>query len=74
MLGWLLQFGGYIGGAAAQSHSATTMILALNIYIPIGIGIINLILLWMYKLDKAYPDILKELNQRRSPLPDNSNG
>ncbi|GGA34829.1 MFS transporter [Paenibacillus physcomitrellae] len=68
MLGWLLQLGGYVGGAATQSHLANSMILALNIYIPMVIGIITLIFLWMYKLDKKYPVILEDLKQRKSSI------
>ncbi|WP_246944895.1 MFS transporter [Bacillus pinisoli] len=65
LIGWLLAFGGYVGGIEEQSESAKTMILSLNIYIPFALAILQTVLMWMYKLDKQYPQILVELNQRR---------
>jgi len=65
LIGWLLAFGGYVGAAAEQSASATTMILVLNIYLPLGLAVCQAILMWMYKLDKQYPQILKELRERK---------
>ncbi|MFV8829901.1 MFS transporter [Alkalihalobacterium sp. APHAB7] len=65
LIGWLLGFGGYIGGAAEQSASAMTMILALNLYIPLALGVIQVILLWLFKVDKHYTDILAQLQARR---------
>jgi len=65
MIGWMLQLGGYVGGSSIQSGSATSMILALNIYIPISIGIVSILFLWMYKLDRIYPEILEDLNTRK---------
>ncbi|MDE5415105.1 hypothetical protein [Alkalihalobacterium chitinilyticum] len=61
----LLGFGGYIGGAAEQSASAMNMILALNLYIPLALGVIQVILLWLFKVDKHYTDILAQLQARR---------
>jgi glycoside/pentoside/hexuronide:cation symporter, GPH family len=60
-----LAFGGYVGAAAEQTASATTMIIALNIYLPLGLAVFQAILMWMYKLDKQYPQILKELHERK---------
>ncbi|WP_096188864.1 MFS transporter [Evansella halocellulosilytica] len=65
LIGWLLGFGGYIGGAAEQSSLAIHMILALNLYIPLAFGVIKVILLWLFKIDKTYPIILAELQTRK---------
>ncbi|WP_174727860.1 MFS transporter [Mesobacillus harenae] len=63
LIGWMLAFGGYVGAAEEQTAAATTMILALNIYIPFVLSVLQTILMWMYKLDKQYPQILAELKQ-----------
>ncbi|KKK38663.1 sugar transporter [Mesobacillus campisalis] len=65
LIGWLLMFGGYVGGAEQQTELATTMILALGIYLPLLLSILQTVLMWMYKLDKHYPQILADLQLRR---------
>lgn len=65
LIGWLLAFGGYVGAAAEQSDTAISMILVLNIYLPLVLAIFQVILMWMYKLDQQYPRILAELNERK---------
>ncbi|WP_083633489.1 MFS transporter [Alkalihalophilus pseudofirmus] len=65
LIGWMLAYGGYVGAAAEQTAMATTMIIALNIYLPLGLCFLQILLLWMYKLDRQYPIILAELKQRR---------
>jgi GPH family glycoside/pentoside/hexuronide:cation symporter len=65
LIGWLLMFGGYVGGAEQQTAAATTMILALGIYLPFVLSILQTALMWMYRLDKHYPMILADLNLRR---------
>ncbi|RFU66024.1 MFS transporter [Peribacillus glennii] len=64
LIGWLLSLGSYAGGAAEQTHSAEQMIVALNIYIPMLLAIVQFIFLRMYHLDREYPVILDELKQR----------
>ncbi|QQK76555.1 MFS transporter [Salicibibacter cibarius] len=66
LIGWLLSFGGYVGGQVEQTPLATEMILAINIYIPIFISVILIILLLFYKLDKEHPTIVAELQKRKS--------
>ncbi|WP_245579647.1 MFS transporter [Alteribacter aurantiacus] len=66
LIGWLLGFSGYVGGSVEQTDLATTMILALNIYIPLGLGVVLAILMWMFKVDKDYPEILAKLQERRN--------
>lgn len=66
LIGWLLAFGGYIGGVAEQTSLAKQMIIVLNIYIPIALVIIQLILLYFFKIDRLYPMILADLQKRKS--------
>jgi len=65
LIGWLLGFGGYVGGAAEQTGLTLKMILALNIYIPIALGVLQLVIMLMFKLDKEYPTVLAELQRRK---------
>lgn len=65
LIGWSLALGGYAGALEVQSASAVTMIMALNIHIPLILAIVQTILMWMYKLDKQYPQILADLHERK---------
>lgn len=66
LIGWLLAFGGYIGGVAEQTPLANQMILVLNLYIPVALVVIQLILLYFFKMDRIYPMILADLQKRKS--------
>ncbi|MGE7185547.1 MFS transporter [Peribacillus sp. NPDC006672] len=66
LIGWLLGYGGYVGGASVQTSLALQMIIALNIYVPIGLAIITILLLLLFNLDKQYSTILAELHKRKS--------
>ncbi|WP_100372019.1 MFS transporter [Bacillus sp. FJAT-45037] len=66
LIGWLLGFGGYVGAAAVQTELAITMIITLNIYLPLALCLLQVLLMWMYKLDRQYPIILAELKQRKA--------
>ncbi|QDI90484.1 MFS transporter [Salicibibacter halophilus] len=65
LIGWLLSFGGYVGGQAEQTPLAYEMILAINIYIPIILAVLLIILLMFYKLDKEHSTIVAELQRRK---------
>jgi glycoside/pentoside/hexuronide:cation symporter, GPH family len=65
LIGWLLGFGGYVGGAAEQSDLAIQMILVLNLHLPLALAVLQLILLYLFKLDKEYPTVLAELQKRK---------
>jgi len=65
ILGLILSIGGYIGGQAQQTEAALTSIKVTFIHVPIILGIVSIILLYFYKLDKQYPTIVKELNDRK---------
>lgn len=64
LLGLILELGGYVGQAAAQSASAMTSIKICFVWIPIAIYVIGLIIMKFYHLDKEFPDILHDLQER----------
>lgn len=66
ILGAILGLGGYIGGQSTQSAAAISAIKVAFIYTPIILGFIQVILLYFYKLDKEYPQILAELKERNA--------
>ncbi|RKQ15166.1 MFS transporter [Lysinibacillus endophyticus] len=61
LVGWLLATGGYVGGADQQADSAIQTIIQLNVHFHIILGIIMLAIIFFYKLDKIYPQIIGEL-------------
>ncbi len=65
IVGWILAWGGYVSGADVQSASALVSIKLLFLILPLVIYFIALAILWAYKLDKHYPAIAAELQQRR---------
>jgi GPH family glycoside/pentoside/hexuronide:cation symporter len=65
LIGWVLALGGYDGSLAAQSASALNSILALCIWIPGAILVLIYFMLRMYDLDAKYPQIVKELEERK---------
>lgn len=64
-VGWLLSLGGYNGALSVQPDSAITSIYAVFVYLPIVIYVIQIILMYFYKLDKFYNNIVIELEERR---------
>ena len=63
----LLSAAGYIStsaGSAAQPDSALNMIVNIYKFGPVLIALVAFITLALYKLDKAYPSIMKELIER----------
>ncbi|HAU5071697.1 TPA: MFS transporter [Clostridioides difficile] len=64
ILGGVLSIGGYVGTSATQSNSAIVSIKACFIYLPIFITILQIIIMFFYKLDKEYSTILNELNTK----------
>lgn len=65
MIGWILAFGGYNGTLATQPDSAITSILVLTVYLPFALFLACYLLLLKYDLDKKYPQIVKELEERK---------
>ncbi len=64
LIGWLLAAGGYISGAQVQPRSLITSIYFAFIYVPMILAVLQIVLLWFYKLDKEYPKIAQELHER----------
>lgn len=65
IIGWCLSYGGYIGQATVQHEFAITMIKVINIHLPILFGILLVTLLFFFKVDKLYPEIVAELKKRK---------
>lgn len=65
LTGWVLAWGHYNGALATQSASAISSIYQLFIYIPVVIYVLQIIMLFMYDLDKKYPQIMQDLADRR---------
>lgn len=63
--GLLLSWGGYVGGAETQTTQALTAIKAMYLYIPVALLICSIITMCFYHLDKIYPQLKKELEQRQ---------
>lgn len=66
IVGAAMAMGGYVANAASQSPSAIFAIEAIFLYIPLVLVVISTILVSFYNLDKEYPKILAELEERRS--------
>lgn len=62
----LLQFGGFDANLATQTATAQTYITAMYIWVPIITNIATIITMMFYDLDKIYPQIVKELDERRA--------
>lgn len=68
MVGWILALGHYDGTLAIQPDSAMISILVINIYLPLILFIFTYLLLRIYTLDEKYPQIVKELEERKNKL------
>lgn len=62
----LLQFGGFDANLATQTATAQTYITVMYIWVPIITNIATIITMMFYDLDKIYPQIVKELDERRA--------
>lgn len=67
----LLAAGGFDANLTVQVSSAQTAITAMYIWVPVIMNVASMITMAFYDLDKIYPDIVKELNQRRAKLAQN---
>lgn len=61
--GILIAWGGYVGQTAVQPVNAILAIQAMYLYIPMLCIVISMIIMWFYKLDRIYPQIMKELKE-----------
>ncbi len=65
LIGWIIQIGQYDALAAVQSQRAVSAInIAFN-FVPMLCCALACLLLWFYKLDRIFPQIQKELTERR---------
>lgn len=66
ILGWVLTWGGFNAANAVQSESALKAISTAYIWLPAILLAINFIVMLFYRLDKEYPQMSKELAERRA--------
>ena len=66
IIGWLIELGTYDATAAVQSSKAVLFLKAGYLWIPLICLLISIVFLAFYKLDKLYPQIQKELTERRN--------
>ena len=64
--GTLLAWGAYDSAATVQTANALLAIKAMYIYVPAVLLICSIIIMSFYKLDEQFPQIQKELEQRRA--------
>lgn len=64
LLGIYMSMNGYDGTAAVQTDSAISAIRICFIFVPIVIYLATIVLGYFFKLDKQYPQIVKELEAR----------
>ena len=61
----VMQFGGYVNGATEQTAEAMNTILIATTVLPAGLFILGIVSVLGYKLDKIYPEVIKELQRRK---------
>ncbi|PWC14618.1 MFS transporter [Brenneria roseae subsp. roseae] len=66
VVGWALSMGGYKAELDSQPASSIMAINSLYIYIPLIVSIIVLIMMFFYKLDQEYPEIIEVLKRRNN--------
>lgn len=65
IMGVLLECSGYVSGAATQSAGVRFVIFGMFSWIPFIFLMGLAILMYFYKLDKIYPEIQSDLNERK---------
>lgn len=66
LIGWLLALGAYDATLGTQSQSTINAIFTFSIYIPLILFVLMFVLVSRYDLDKIYPQIVKELQERKA--------
>lgn len=64
LAGYILSVAGYNGMIASQPNSAIKAIIIMFLVVPILFAVIQAICFWFYKLDKEYPQIMLDLQER----------
>ena len=65
LLGLILEIGGYVGTAAVQSAEALEAIEFSFIWVPVMVYVSGLVFMYFFKLDKEFPQIIKDLENRK---------
>ena len=65
LIGWMLALGGYSAALEVQPQSAIYAIFGFSIYVPLVLFVIMFILFKKYDLEKIYPQIVAEIQERR---------
>lgn len=66
IMGWILSFTGFDASLAQQSSSALTGINMCFIWIPLVFYVIMMVTASQYRLDKEFPQIVKDLEERKA--------
>lgn len=66
LVGWFLALGHYNGAAEVQVQSALNAEIAMMIGVPMVLGVIQILLLFVWDMEKKRPEILKDLQERRN--------
>lgn len=61
----VMQFGGYVNNSLTQSPSAMEAIMYSTTLIPIIMFVAGICIIYFYKLDKIFPEVIKELKRRK---------
>ena len=61
----VMQIGGYVNNAPEQTAEAMNTILLATTVVPAALFILGIVSVLGYKLDKLYPEIIKELQRRK---------
>lgn len=62
---WVLEWTGYKGELQQQPASAIAGISTVYVVLPIALNIVCIFVCLLYTLEKQYPQIMKELEERR---------
>lgn len=65
LIGWMLAIGGYSAALKTQPQSAIYAILGFSIYVPLVLFIVMFLMYRKYDLEKIYPQIVAEIQERR---------
>lgn len=66
LVGWILAIFGYNAAASVQPENLNIGIYTFAIYVPLLLFIVMFILLKQYDLEKIYPQIVKDLKERKA--------
>lgn len=66
ILGWILGWGGFNAAASVQSEGAIRAMVICALIVPLIIYIIEFVLMYFWDIDKIFPQIQKDLDEKRS--------